>query len=424
MTTTTHAALRQQVLDWIEADREALIAFLSTFVAAASPNPPGDTTVAVKHLTDFLDREKLPYRIVDPEPTMANIVGSFEGGAGPGRHLVLNGHIDCFPVDPEDKRWVQPPWSGAVADGKVWGRGAADMKCGTTASVMTYRYLHRIREQLKGKLTLTCVSDEETFGPWGARWLIENEPEVLGDVCLNGEPSSPYTIRFGEKGPLWLAIDVQTRGAHGAYPHQTDSASKIAAAIVGELEKVTEIEPAMPDNVFRALEQAREAMEMAMEKGAADIVPKVTLNIGTIKGGLKVNMVPDNVRMEVDIRVPVGVTKEQVLAVVDGIMEGYPQARYEVMNYTPASWCEPYHEMVEILQKNAKESGGYDPVPIVSLGGTDARLWRHKNIPAYVYGPPPTGMGTANEHVEIETFLHIVRTHALSALDYMVKAAE
>ena len=424
MTTTDHAALRQQILDWIEADREALISFLSTFVAAASPNPPGDTTVAVKHLTDFLDRETLPYRIVDPEPTMANIVGSFEGGAGPGRHLVLNGHIDCFPVDPKDDRWVHPPWSGAVADGKVWGRGAADMKCGTTASVMTYRYLHRLKEQLKGKLTLTCVSDEETFGPWGARWLIENEPEVLGDVCLNGEPSSPYTIRFGEKGPLWLAIDVQTRGAHGAYPHQSDSASKIAAALVGELEAVTEIEANMPDNVFRALGQAREAMEKAMEKGAADIVPKVTLNIGIVQGGLKVNMVPDNVRMEADIRVPVGVEKEQVLAAVDGIMEGYPQARYEVINHTPPSWCDPYHEMVEILQKNAKESGGYDPVPIVSLGGTDARLWRHKNIPAYVYGPPPTGMGTANEHVEIETFLHIVRTHALSALDYMVRTAE
>lgn len=63
--------------------------------------------------------------------------------------------------------------------------------------------------------------------------------------------------------------------------------------------------------------------------------------------------------------------------------------------------------------------GGYQPVPIVSLGGTDARLWRYRHVPAYVYGPPPTGMGTYNEYVEIETFLHVVRCHVSSAYDYL-----
>ena len=65
------------------------------------------------------------------------------------------------------------------------------MKAGTAASIFTFAYLHRIRDKLKGKLTLTCVSDEETFGPWGARYLMENYPEIHGDCCLNGEPSSP-----------------------------------------------------------------------------------------------------------------------------------------------------------------------------------------------------------------------------------------
>jgi len=64
--------------------------------------------------------------------------------------------------------WSRDPWSGAVEDGRVHGRGVVDMKCGTAASVWTYIYLHRLREQLKGRLTLTCVSDEETGGTWGA----------------------------------------------------------------------------------------------------------------------------------------------------------------------------------------------------------------------------------------------------------------
>ena len=409
---------KQQLLDWIESDRDELIGFLSDFVAAASPNPPGDTTVAVKHITNFLDREQLPYRLVDPQPDMANVVGTFEG-ANPGKHLVLNGHIDCFPVDENDDRWTHGPWTGKVADGKVWGRGSADMKCGTTASIFTFRYLHRIREKLTGRLTLTCVSDEETFGPWGARYLHEHHPEVHGDCCLNGEPSSPYTVRFGEKGPLWLQIDIHTRGAHGAYTHHTESATKIAAALINDLEVVTDIEPNMPDSVSRALDQARDQMDRAMGTGAADTVPRVTLNIGLVQGGLKVNMVPDHVHIEADIRLPVGVEKEQVISVVEEVLQNYPQAKMSEINFSPPSWCEPNHEMVGYLQNNANTLGGYEPAPIVSLGGTDARLWRYRDVPAYVYGPPPTGMGSYDECVEIETFLHIVRCHALSAYDYL-----
>ena len=137
---------------------------------------------------------------------------------------------------------------------------------------------------------------------------------------------------------------------------------------------MTEIQPSMPDSVGRALDQGREEMDRAMGKGAADIVPRVTLNIGVIEGGLKVNMVPNIVHVEADIRLPVGVEKEQVISVVKQVLEGYPQATMSEINSSPPSWCEPNHEMVEHLQKNANTLGGYQPVPIVSLGGTDARL--------------------------------------------------
>ena len=92
-------------------------------------------------------------------------------------------------------------------------REAAD----PTASVFTFLYLRELRGELHGRLTLSAVSDEETFGPYGARYLAEHHPEVFGDTCLNGEPSSPWTLRFGEKGPLWLEFTVRTKGAHGAY---------------------------------------------------------------------------------------------------------------------------------------------------------------------------------------------------------------
>lgn len=414
------SAGKKQLLDWIEQDKDALVRFLSEFVACKTPNPPGDTRTGVAHIRKFLDAEKLPYRIVDPDPLQANIVGTIEG-SGPGRHLVLNGHIDAFPADESDPRWKYGAWSGKVAEGKVWGRGACDMKCGTTASIMTYRYLARMKDKWKGKLTLTCVSDEETFGPMGARYLMDHVPEVLGDCCLNGEPSSPHSIRFGEKGPFWTAFTITTKGGHGAYPHSSPNAAKIAARLVADLETLEEIKAVLPDNVQQALTDAKDTMDRAMGAGASKSVAKVTVNIGVVQAGLKVNMIADQARVEADIRLPVGVTKEMVLKEIDKILAKYPEAKMEEINFMPPSWCEPYHEMVEHLQKNAA-LGGYKPVPVVSLGGTDARLWRYRNIPAYVYGPSPEGMGACHEAVEIETFLHVVRTHALSAFDYLSRA--
>jgi succinyl-diaminopimelate desuccinylase len=76
--------------------------------------------------------------------------------------------------------------------------------------------------------------------------------------------------------------------------------------------------------------------------------------------------------------------------------------------------------MVRITQKNVMDLRGFKPQPIVSLGGTDARLWRYREIPAYVYGPFPYGMGSADEHVDLKEFLHIVRVHVLSAYDYLM----
>lgn len=408
---------KSELLAWVERDEQRLVEFLSGFVQAKSPNPPGDTREAVDYIRRFLDAADLPYRVIDPNPEFPNIVGSFEGGS-PGKHLVLNGHIDCFPVS-EDEHWTHEPWSGAVADGKIWGRGAADMKCGTTCSIMTFAYLHRMRDRLKGRLTLTAVSDEETFGPWGARYLMEHHPEVHGDCCLNGEPSSPLSIRFGEKGPLWLEFTVRTRGAHGAYTHLSESATKVAARLIADLEALESMDTPAPGNVGAVLEQSRRTIDEAQGEGAGAILQKVTVNIGTVRGGLKVNMVPSECVIEADIRFPVGLEKQRVLDRIHGILEGYPGVSVRELTFNPPSWCDPGHEMVGIIQRNVKSLRGFEPNPIVSLGGTDARLWRYIDVPAFVYGPFPRGMGSGDEHVEIEEFLHVLRTHLLSAYDYL-----
>jgi succinyl-diaminopimelate desuccinylase len=352
---------------------------------------------------------------------MPNIVASFDAPE-PGRHLVLNGHLDVFPV-PEDRAgWSCDPWGAEESDGRIYGRGACDMKPGTTASIVTYALLHRLRDRLKGRLTLTCVSDEETFGPWGARYLMEHHPEFHGDCLLNGEPGGPESIRFGERGPLWVEFTVRTPGAHGAYVHATESATKIAMRLAAELEALTELEGRVSDNVQRAIDLGRPVMDRMMGPGAGDLVSRVTLNIGLIRGGEKVNMIPSHCCFAADLRLPVGMSKADLLPKLAEIAARHPNVEWREIGGDEPSWCDPDHEMVGIIQRNVEAFGRPRPTPIVSLGGTDARLWRHHGVPAYVYGPYPHGMGSHDEHVEVEEFVHVVRTHVLSAWDYLSRA--
>jgi succinyl-diaminopimelate desuccinylase len=402
-----------------EIEREAgkILDFFRGFIRARSPNPPGDTRAAADFICRFLKSERVPFRVIAPMSDMPNVVAFFEGGA-PGRHLVLNGHIDVFPVG-KATGWSFDPWGGDLVDGRVYGRGACDMKAGTTASIFSYLLLYRMRTRLPGRLTLTAVSDEETFGPWGARYLLEHLPEVHGDAMLNGEPSGLYNVRFGEKGSLWLAFTVRTPGAHGAHTHHSASATKIACRLIQDLEAVVQVPVNMPGSVAKALERAAPGMERSMGKGGSRIISAVTLNIGTINGGLKINMVPGECRFEADIRLPVGAERSDIDAVIERLLRAYPEAALEELNYNSPSWCDPDGPLINIVRRNVQALSGTDPMPTISLGGTDARLWRYRSIPAYIYGPPPSGMGSLDEHVLVDDLMHVVRTHVLSTYDYL-----
>jgi succinyl-diaminopimelate desuccinylase len=218
---------------------------------------------------------------------------------------------------------------------------------------------------------------------------------------------------------FWFEITVQTRGAHGAYPHISESANKIAASLIKDLESLTGVAATPPSKIDAVLRRNPDVIERAMGPGAFEVVRKVTVNIGTLRGGLKVNMIPNRCVIEADVRLPVGLEKEPLVDEIKRIVSHYPGVVFRELNFTPPLWCEPEGEMVDFIRANVKALKGFEPVPVVSLGGTDARLWRQRGIPAYVYGPFPHCMGAANEYVEVEEFFHIVKTHVLSAFDYL-----
>jgi succinyl-diaminopimelate desuccinylase len=412
-----------RLLHWLDSERVRQLDFLRAFTRIDTCNPPGDTTKAAELFRAFLDQEGIAHRTEAPQAATPNLIASF-AGAAVGRHLVLNGHLDVFPVG-DRAAWSRDPWSGEVADGRVHGRGTVDMKCGTTALLFVYAYLHRLRAELPGRVTLTVVSDEETGGRWGSAWLVENcAAEVLGDCVLNSEPSGLETVRFGEKSMLWLRFRIAVQGGHSAYPHTGGSANKVAAALIGELLAIEAMAPDEPDVVRQMLNrgEVQKAIDQSLGAGATGVMRRVSVNIGLMKGGVKINMLPDQCMLEVDFRLPVGISRAAVLKAVAAIVARYPMVSFEELlpGGPEANWSDPTHEMVSHLARHAAAALGHEPQPIVSLGGTDTRFWRVKGVPAFVYGCSPAGMGAVDESVSIAEFHHVLRVHALAAWDYLI----
>jgi len=345
----------------------------------------------------------------------------------------MNGHIDVFPVDTsQTDKWSHGgPWSGHNDGTYIFGRGGVDMKAGTLASTIAYSYLYRYREHLgkQGSVALTLVSDEETGGKFGSRWLLENDPDRWsGDVMINAEPGGLQSIRFGEKGTLRITFTVVTKGVHGAYTHLSEGANRVASRLVQKLLHIeTGITPDLDSSIVEHMRrpEVRRIVDEIMGPGAANIVLKPTVNIGTMHGGIKVNMIPDRCVVEADIRLPIGLTKDVVLKYIDDkVLPEFPpgQVNYQVQEAAsnPPSHCPVDHDMVGVLAGAAEKVTGRKPLAIPSLGATDTKFWRYRGVPAYVFGVSPETMAAGvDERVSIDEFLTVVKTHALAVWEYL-----
>lgn len=184
------ALIKQQAGMSIEICRE--------LIKCPSEDPAGDTRAVASYIQKFFTKHGIENNVISPHPEKPNVVATIRGSRS-GKHLIFNGHIDTFPVG-DISKWSVDPFSGEIKDGKLYGRGAADMKGGIAASMTAALILNQLKDTLPGKISFTCVSDEEVNGPWGTNYLLKHYPELYGDALINGEPSSVEHIRIGEKG--------------------------------------------------------------------------------------------------------------------------------------------------------------------------------------------------------------------------------
>jgi succinyl-diaminopimelate desuccinylase len=421
---------RTKLLKIIEDDRDQHVAFLQRFVQAPTSNPPGDTTEAAGVILEFLRGQSIEAEVIDPQSTMPNIVSDFNGGRGQGPAVVMNGHIDVFPVG-DSSDWKHGPWSGDIEDNYLYGRGTVDMKAGTAASVIAFSYLHRFRSHLSGSLALAAVSDEETGGRWGTKWLLNNREDRVkwrGDCMINAEPGGINSVRFGEKGTLRLTFTISTIGAHGAYLHLSEGANRIGTRLVAELLKIEDLRPDIPASLVEYLERpdVKATANAIMGEGAAQMLLRPTVNIGTWHGGIKVNMIPDHAVIEVDIRLPIGMAAEAIMTHIHQILKRFPSVRVAVQEAAsnPSSFSPHDHPLLRAIVRNAAIATGVAPLAISSLGATDCKFYRYLSIPTYVYGVSPKTMASKDERVDLDEFMAVVKTHTLAVWDYLGGAVD
>ena len=413
--------LKTKMLREIEKRMPEFKGVLRDVIRIPTANPPGDTTQCAAFLVDHLKSKGLPADVYEPKSGNPNIV-SYIKSKVKGRNLVLNGHIDQFPVG-NTKDWSFDPYSGECRDGKILGRGSSDMKAGSIISLLSFQLIRELDIPIKGELTLTLVSDEETGGKWGAQWLLENVPTTRGDSVLNGEPSGLETIWIGHKGIFWLKVKTRDPGGHGALPGKENAITK-AMKVAQAVQKLQGWKMETPKELIDTIEFAKEALEkQPFGKGRGSLLDSTTVNIGLIQGGDKVNVIPRYCEVEIDIRIPHGVSIKDIQSKVDDVIRqtglNLDEISTESFITSEPSHSSPKADIVELVKANARNITGEEPRPIITFGGTDGRFWQYRGIPQAVYGPTPFNMGAPDEYILENEFEQVLKVHAATVIDYL-----
>jgi succinyl-diaminopimelate desuccinylase len=406
--------VRDALLVELERRQAELVTLCAHLIRIPSENPPGNTARLAAFIARYLGRRGIAVRTHVPRRGRPNLVATL----GRGRpRLVLAGHLDVFPAG---GGWTIPPFSGRVQAGRLYGRGAGDMKAGVAAALFVTSLIKERGVRLGGALTLALASDEETGGEWGTEWLLREVDAVRGDACLIGESSGLGVIGIGEKGILWLRVRCRGRPGHAAYA-QGESATTKALRALEVISRLSGRAVRAPRDVARLLVKQRPAVETLWGPGTARLAGTITVNIGRIDGGTQINLIPSSCEAEVDCRLPPGLGVRQLERQIRRGLAGSTgrETDLEVIRSCDPYVTSPHERLVRLLRSNAGEMLGIDPLPVVRLGMTDGRLFRRAGIPTAVYGPRVTGMGGSDESIEVRDLVDTARVHLGTTLDFL-----
>ena len=404
----------------VRASRERLIKLCADLIRAGSENPPGDTSRVVDVIAEAVGSSPaISLQRVTARAPIVNLVARLPFDM-PGRRLVFNGHLDTFAIG-DPARWSAPPLGGIIENGRIYGRGACDMKAGLAAAVLSMVLLVEERAHLAGELVLALAGDEETGGTWGTQYLLAHFPEAAGDAMLCGDAGSPRVVRFGEKGQIWLEVSARGIANHGAHVHLGVNAIERLMSALLRLNSLREMKCSIPKEVRAAILDAMPVSEALSGAGEAETLQHVTVNIGTIEGGHAINIIPDFARARIDIRLPPGLDTTAVLRRVEESLSGLQGIEHHVISSCEPNVTSPDHEIACLAVRNGEEVTGAKVVRNMRVGFSDSRFYRKRGVPAIVFGPSPHNMGGPDEYVTVEDLFAVFYVHAMTGFDYLAR---
>lgn len=385
-------------------NRDELLRLASDLIAA--PSVSGEEEPVMELARAWLESHGVAVGVYARDPKRPNLVAT----VGTGRPmLALNGHLDTVPVA-DRASWKTDPYVPAVADDRLYGLGALDMKAPVAVMMLTAASLQKHAHRLRGTLQLQIVSDEEDGCYYGTIFVIE---EIKA-----GRIPRPDMVLMSEYSNLKLI-------------HAERGTFKFTATFHGTS---THTATARVDGINPILHAARAVI--ALEKPLPRHHPQIgygVISVNMVNGGKFMSQVPDECRLLVDRRMLPGETDETCLADADRVireaLKDHPEARFEVAHwidrngrrrYSPPNLTPWESPVVQAVAGAHQRVTGNEAQPFVDwYGATDGRLFRYEGIDTVNYGPSGAHAHGANEYVEIPSLMTQLRVFLAASMDLL-----
>ncbi|MFX1280554.1 MAG: M20 family metallopeptidase [Promethearchaeota archaeon] len=366
--------------------RERLVYILQRLVQIPTENPPGKTEEIVDFLisTVFKEEEGFQNQVISHFKNnikLHNLITKIGFGK---KKILLSGHFDVVPVG-DSSKWDIPPFSARIIDGKLHGRGSADMKGGIVSLIGVMKSLSKNKEFLENHQLIFLGTADEEAGMSGSLTLastgIINDAELL----IVGEPTN-LEIGIAEKGILWVKLKIYGRSAHGSMPEEGLN------AIEGAINIIPQLQTCLNDTINPFLGSS-------------------TINIGKIHGGTKINVVPDYTELEVDFRLIPEHDTETIVTNLKRLNLNPWKMDIEIVNILPPLQSDSKHPFIQNLAEISNSR-------IIGLPyATDASRFvtEENSIPFIIFGPGnPKDVHKLNESISID--------QVYSATEYLTRA--
>jgi succinyl-diaminopimelate desuccinylase len=375
-------------------DRDLLIRLSRELIALNTVDPPGNELPAAQLVGGVLAAEGIEHLFQEIAPNRANLVARLPG-SGQKAALVFSAHFDTISANASE--WSVGPFSGEIRAGRLYGRGATDMKAAMAAMVTAAIELKRSRHPLAGDLIL-AFSAAENSSCLGAKHLVDSGVLAGAGALLISEPTS-MKVFIAEKGALWLRAS-----ATGTYGHNAFSEDRTGDR---------------GNAILRLSQFLCDLRDLRLEAPPHPLLGAPTVNVGLIRGGISLPLIPAESSADIDIRMVPGLTVESVCQALNEIGNEY--ITVEVLDFKPPVATPRVHSFVQLCVDACERVLGAQPevsgVPYYTDGAVIAPVL---GIPMVIIGPGEVGKsGSVDEYVELDKLSQSASVFVEIAREYL-----